>query len=103
MGAYTDISYNATASALMCGTMASNGDNATAGNNGQASGTLSGVNGGANFSATCGAGCRSTGATLVALGAKVTLCGPRTLVPRAFERMGVSVTHTSTPSCPRRT
>ncbi len=30
---------------------------------------------------------------LLALGAKVTLCGPRTLVPRDFERMGVAVTH----------
>lgn len=30
---------------------------------------------------------------LLALGARVTLCGPRTLVPRDFERMGVTVTH----------
>jgi aspartate carbamoyltransferase catalytic subunit len=30
---------------------------------------------------------------LTKLGAKVTLCGPSTLVPRVFERMGVRVTH----------
>ena len=30
---------------------------------------------------------------LTKLGAKVTLCGPSTLVPRAFEQMGVRVTH----------
>ena len=30
---------------------------------------------------------------LLALGARVTLCGPRTLVPRCFEKMGVAVTH----------
>jgi aspartate carbamoyltransferase catalytic subunit len=31
--------------------------------------------------------------TLTKLGAQVTLCGPATLVPRAFERMGCRVTH----------
>jgi aspartate carbamoyltransferase catalytic subunit len=31
--------------------------------------------------------------TLTKLGAKVTLCGPATLVPRAFEQMGCRVTH----------
>jgi aspartate carbamoyltransferase catalytic subunit len=31
--------------------------------------------------------------TLTKLGAKVTLCGPATLVPKAFERMGCRVTH----------
>lgn len=30
---------------------------------------------------------------LTKLGAEVTLCGPSTLVPRAFERLGVKVTH----------
>ena len=30
---------------------------------------------------------------LLALGARVTLCGPSTLVPKSFERMGVTVTH----------
>jgi len=30
---------------------------------------------------------------LTKLGAKVTLCGPSTLVPRAFERLGCRVTH----------
>ena len=30
---------------------------------------------------------------LLALGAKVTLCGPSTLVPRSLEKMGVTVTH----------
>jgi aspartate carbamoyltransferase catalytic subunit len=36
---------------------------------------------------------RSDIAALLKLGAKVTLVGPSTLVPREFERMGVSVTH----------
>lgn len=31
--------------------------------------------------------------TLLKLGAQVTLCGPATLVPRAFERMGCRITH----------
>jgi len=31
--------------------------------------------------------------TLLKLGAEVTLCGPSTLVPRAFEQMGCRVTH----------
>jgi aspartate carbamoyltransferase catalytic subunit len=31
--------------------------------------------------------------TLLALGARVTLCGPSTLVPRCFAKMGVAVTH----------
>ncbi len=31
--------------------------------------------------------------TLLALGARVTLCGPSTLVPREFERMGAAVAH----------
>jgi aspartate carbamoyltransferase catalytic subunit len=31
--------------------------------------------------------------TLTKLGAQVTLCGPSTLVPRAFEQMGCRVTH----------
>jgi len=36
---------------------------------------------------------RSDIAALLKLGAKVTLVGPSTLVPREFEQMGVSVTH----------
>jgi aspartate carbamoyltransferase catalytic subunit len=36
---------------------------------------------------------RSDIAALLKLGAKVTLVGPSTLVPREFERIGVSVTH----------
>jgi len=36
---------------------------------------------------------RSNIHALLKLGAKVTLCGPSTLVPREFEKMGVSVTH----------
>lgn len=36
---------------------------------------------------------RSNIHALTKLGAKVTLCGPSTLVPRAFESLGVTVTH----------
>ena len=36
---------------------------------------------------------RSNIYALVKLGAKVTLCGPTTLVPRTFESLGVQVTH----------
>jgi aspartate carbamoyltransferase catalytic subunit len=36
---------------------------------------------------------RSNIHALVKLGARVTLCGPSTLVPRAFESLGVKVTH----------
>ncbi len=36
---------------------------------------------------------RSNIHALVKLGARVTLCGPSTLVPRAFESLGVAVTH----------
>jgi aspartate carbamoyltransferase catalytic subunit len=36
---------------------------------------------------------RSNIHALLKLGAKVTLCGPSTLVPRAFESMGVTVSH----------
>ncbi len=36
---------------------------------------------------------RSNIHALLKLGARVTLCGPSTLVPREFERLGVSVTH----------
>ncbi|MBS0660465.1 MAG: aspartate carbamoyltransferase catalytic subunit [Verrucomicrobia bacterium] len=37
---------------------------------------------------------------LTKLGARVTLCGPSTLVPRAFERLGVRVTHELDPLLP---
>ncbi len=36
---------------------------------------------------------RSNIHALLKLGARVTLCGPSTLVPREFERLGVTVTH----------
>lgn len=37
---------------------------------------------------------------LTKLGARVTLCGPSTLVPREFERLGVQVTHRLDPLLP---
>jgi aspartate carbamoyltransferase catalytic subunit len=44
---------------------------------------------------------RSNIHALLKLGARVTLVGPSTLVPREFERMGVTVTHQLDPVLPR--
>jgi aspartate carbamoyltransferase catalytic subunit len=43
---------------------------------------------------------RSNIHALLKLGARVTLCGPSTLVPREFEKMGVAVTHKLDPLLP---
>jgi hypothetical protein len=51
VGAYTDISYNSTASAMMCESVITAGTTGTQGSN-----TISGNLSGANFSATCGNG-----------------------------------------------
>ena len=52
VGAYTDISYNSTASAMMCESLFANGTSTGT----QASNSVSSSQGGANFDATCGNG-----------------------------------------------